>query len=101
MSDVSEASGEALRARAAELRQILQRASHEYYVQDAATLSDPEYDRLFRELREIEASNPELRTPDSPTLRVGAEPASRLEKTTHLAPMLSLDNAFDFSELQA
>ena len=80
---------------------MLERASHEYYVLDSATLSDPEYDRLFRELREIEAAHPELRAPDSPTLRVGAEPASRLEKTTHLAPMLSLDNAFDFSELQA
>jgi DNA ligase (NAD+) len=101
MSDLGDATDAKLRHRAAELRLRLERASHEYYVLDAATLSDPEYDRLFRELREIETSHPELRTPDSPTLRVGAEPASRLEKTTHLAPMLSLDNAFDFSELQA
>ena len=62
---------------------------------------DQEYDRLFRELREIEAAHPELRTPDSPTQRVGAEPASRLEKTEHLAPMLSLDNAFGDDELRA
>ena len=98
MTDGTEAG---LQSRAAELRAMLERASHEYYVLDSATLSDPEYDRLFRDLREIEAAHPELRTPDSPTLRVGAEPASRLEKATHLAPMLSLDNAFDFSELQA
>ena len=88
-------------ARAAELREAIERANHEYYVLDAPTLSDAEYDRLFRELREIEAAHPELRAPDSPTLRVGAEPASRLEKTEHLAPMLSLDNAFGPDELRA
>jgi len=88
-------------ARAAELREAIERANHEYYVLDAPTLSDAEYDRLFRELREIEAAHPELRTPDSPTLRVGAEPASKLEKTVHLAPMLSLDNAFGPDELRA
>lgn len=88
-------------ARAAELREAVERANHEYYVLDAPTLSDAEYDRLFRELREIEAAHPALRTPDSPTLRVGAEPASKLEKTEHLAPMLSLDNAFGPDELRA
>jgi DNA ligase (NAD+) len=88
-------------ARAAELREAVERANHEYYALDAPTLSDAEYDRLFRELREIEAAHPELRTADSPTLRVGAEPASRLEKTEHLAPMLSLDNAFGPEELRA
>ncbi|HEX8395506.1 MAG TPA: hypothetical protein VF665_24355, partial [Longimicrobium sp.] len=88
-------------ARAAELRETLERANHEYYVQDAPTLADAEYDRLFRELRGLEAEHPELRTPDSPTGRVGAEPASRLEKTAHMAPMLSLDNAFDEGELAA
>ncbi|HEX2211431.1 MAG TPA: NAD-dependent DNA ligase LigA [Longimicrobium sp.] len=91
----------ALAARAAELREAIERANHEYYVLDAPTRSDQEYDRLFRELREIEREHPELRTPDSPTLRVGAEPASRLEKTEHLAPMLSLDNAFGDDELRA
>ncbi|HEX7241577.1 MAG TPA: NAD-dependent DNA ligase LigA [Longimicrobiaceae bacterium] len=88
-------------ARAAELREQIERANHDYYVLDAPVLSDAEYDRLFRELKEIEAAHPELRTPDSPTLRVGAEPASRLEKTEHLAPMLSLDNAFGPEELRA
>ncbi|HEU4885987.1 MAG TPA: NAD-dependent DNA ligase LigA [Longimicrobium sp.] len=88
-------------ARAAELREAIERANREYYVLDAPTLSDREYDLLFRELREIEGAHPELRTADSPTLRVGAEPASRLEKTEHLAPMLSLDNAFGEDELRA
>ncbi|HEX2190586.1 MAG TPA: NAD-dependent DNA ligase LigA, partial [Longimicrobiaceae bacterium] len=88
-------------ARADELREQIERANHEYYVLDAPTLSDAEFDRLFRELRTIEEAHPELRTPDSPTLRVGAEPASRLEKTEHLAPMLSLDNAFSPEELRA
>lgn len=91
----------ALAARAAELREALDQANHEYYVLDAPTLADAEYDRLFRELREIEEAHPELRTPDSPTQRVGAEPASKLEKTEHLAPMLSLDNAFGPEELEA
>jgi DNA ligase (NAD+) len=88
-------------ARAAELREAIEQANHEYYVLDAPSLSDAEFDRLFRELRVLEAEHPALRTPDSPTLRVGAEPASRLEKTEHLAPMLSLDNAFDADELRA
>ncbi|CAN5729040.1 NAD-dependent DNA ligase LigA [soil metagenome] len=88
-------------ARAAELRSALERANHDYHVLDRPTLSDAEYDRLFRELREIEALHPQLRTPDSPTRRVGAEPASRLEKTPHLAPLLSLDNAFNAGELRA
>ncbi|HKP74708.1 MAG TPA: NAD-dependent DNA ligase LigA [Longimicrobiaceae bacterium] len=90
-----------LAARAAELRETLDQANHDYYVLDAPTLSDAEYDRLFRELRQIEDAHPELRTPDSPTQRVGAEPASKLEKTEHLAPMLSLDNAFGPEELEA
>lgn len=98
---MSPAADARLAERAAELRSILEQANHAYYVLDDPTLSDPEFDRLMRELREIEREHPELRTPDSPTLRIGAEPASRLEKTTHLAPMLSLDNAFNFAELEA
>ncbi len=94
-------SGPEIGARAAELRELLNRANHDYHVLDRPTLSDSEFDRLFRELRELEQEHPELRTLDSPTLRVGAEPASRLEKATHLAPMLSLDNAFSAEELEA
>jgi DNA ligase (NAD+) len=88
-------------ARAAWLRDALRRASHEYYVLDQPTLADAEYDRLFRELQGLEAEHPELRTADSPTLRVGAEPASALAKHTHLVSMLSLGNAFDDDELRA
>jgi len=87
--------------RAAELRQILEQASHEYYVLDRPHLSDSEYDALFRELRALETAHPELATPDSPTHRVGAEPASQFDKVRHLAPMYSLDNAFAPEELRA
>jgi DNA ligase (NAD+) len=85
--------------RAAELRALLQQASHDYYILDRPTLADAEYDRAFRELQEIEREHPELRTADSPTMRVGAEPASALAKHTHLVPMISLGNAFDEAEL--
>jgi DNA ligase (NAD+) len=88
-------------ARAAELREQIEQANYEYYVLDAPTRSDAEWDRLFHELKRLEEAHPELRTPDSPTQRVGAAPASRLEKTEHLAPMLSLDNAFSPEELRA
>ena len=86
-------------ARAAALREQLEHASYEYYVLDRPTLSDLEYDRLFRELQALEAAHPTLRTSDSPTQRVGAEPQSSLPKHTHLVPMLSLGNAFDEAEL--
>jgi DNA ligase (NAD+) len=88
-------------ARAEQLREILNRASHEYYVLDTPALSDAEYDRLFRELQQIETAYPELRSADSPTLRVGAEVQSALAKHTHSIPMLSLANAFDDGELRA
>jgi DNA ligase (NAD+) len=88
-------------ARAAELRRILNRAIHAYYVLDAPEMSDAEYDHLFRELQAVEAAHPDLRTSDSPTLRVGAEPATQLAKHRHVAPMLSLANAFSDEELQA
>ena len=86
-------------ARAAELRRILERAGHAYYVLDKPEMSDAEYDALFRELQAIEASHPELQTPDSPTLRIGGEPASGFRKYRHLVPMLSLANAFNEAEL--
>ena len=88
-------------AQAAALREQIERANHEYFVLDAPTLSDAEYDRLVRELQAIERDHPQLRTADSPTLRVGAEPQSQLAKHTHLAPMLSLGNAFGDDELTA
>jgi DNA ligase (NAD+) len=87
--------------RAAELRALLQQASHDYYVLDRPTLPDAEYDRAFRELQAIETAHPELRTADSPTMRVGAEPAFSLGKHSHVVPMISLGNAFDEAELDA
>ncbi len=86
-------------ARASALRAILNQASHDYYVLDRPTIADAAYDKALRELQEIEREHPELRTPDSPTMRVGAEPASSLAKHTHLVPMISLGNAFDDAEL--
>jgi len=87
--------------RAAELRDLLHQASHDYYVLDLPTLPDAEYDRAFRELQSIERDRPDLRTADSPTMRIGAEPASALAKHAHLVPMISLGNAFDNGELEA
>src|SRR2546429_8567178 len=63
-------------------------------------MSDAEYDRLSRELQSLEAEHPGLRTPDSPTLRVGGEPATGFHKHRHLVPMLSLANAFTEAELE-
>ena len=88
-------------ARAAELRGRLEDANHAYYVLDAPIIEDAEWDRLFHELKALEAVHPQLRTPDSPTQRVGAEPATQFTKVAHLAPMYSLDNAFSFDELRA
>jgi len=86
--------------RAAELRRLLERAAHEYYILDQPSLSDAAYDKLFRELQAIERDHPELRDADSPTQRVGTVVSeSHLAKHTHLVPMASLDNAFDEAEL--
>jgi DNA ligase (NAD+) len=63
-------------------------------------MSDAEYDGLFRELQGLEREHPELRTPDSPTQRVGAPPQSAFPKQSHAVPMLSLANAFDDDELR-
>ena len=84
-----------------ELRRRLHEANYEYYVLDSPTLSDAEWDRMLRELKEIEAAHPELITPDSPTVRIGAEPATQFRKVRHIAPMYSLDNAFSADELSA
>ena len=86
-------------ARAAELRRLLERANHAYYVLDKPEISDAEYDRAFRELQDLETQHPELRTPDSPTHRIGAEPADKFRKHRHQVPMLSLGNAFNETEL--
>ncbi|MDX2064379.1 MAG: NAD-dependent DNA ligase LigA [Fimbriimonadaceae bacterium] len=88
-------------ARAAALRSILERHAYRYYVLDDPEISDSEYDALFRELQSIEAAHPELRTPDSPTLRIGAPPRDGFSTANHRTPMLSLDNAFGEAELRA
>jgi len=90
-----------LEAEAAELRRQLERASYQYYVLDQPEISDREYDLLFRRLQELEDTHPELRTPDSPTQRVGAPPATQFQKHAHIVPMLSLANAFNDEELRA
>ena len=88
-------------ARATELRRLLNHAAHAYYVLDAPELEDPVYDRLYRELLELEAAHPELITPDSPTQRVGGTPAAAFSSVEHRIPLLSLDNAFSSEELEA
>lgn len=83
------------------LRQQLHQHSHQYYVLNEPQISDSAYDSLFRRLSELEEAYPELVTPDSPTQRVGAAPASRFERVAHRTPMRSLGNAFSDQELLA
>jgi DNA ligase (NAD+) len=87
--------------RATELRRQIEHHAYRYYVHDDPEISDEAYDRLFNELLKLEEEHPELRTPDSPTQRVGAEPVSQLEKVRHLEPMLSLGNVRSEEELRA
>jgi DNA ligase (NAD+) len=87
--------------RAAELRWQIEYHNHRYYVLDDPEISDTEYDALLNELRDLEAQHPELRTPDSPTQRVGAKPLDKFEHVSHLQPMLSLGNARNEEELRA
>ncbi|HEY5051876.1 MAG TPA: NAD-dependent DNA ligase LigA [Solirubrobacterales bacterium] len=87
--------------RASELRRQLDEHNHRYYVLDDPTVGDDEYDALLNELREIEAEHPELRTPDSPTQRVGAPPLDRFGQIEHAESMLSLANARNEEELRA
>lgn len=88
------------RRRIEELREQLQRHNYRYYVLDDPQISDAAYDRLLRELESLEQTHPDLITPDSPTQRVGAEPAPQFAQVAHAAPMLSLGNVFDDSELR-
>ena len=90
-----------LARRIQELRDIIELHNYSYYVQDAPTIADAEYDRLFRELEELEQRYPHLVTPDSPTLRVGAPPLKAFSQIAHRTPMLSLTNAFEEGEVEA
>ncbi|MDW2057468.1 NAD-dependent DNA ligase LigA, partial [Vibrio sp. 506] len=84
-----------------ELKESLHYHAVRYYVEDNPEIPDAEYDRLMRELLEIEAQHPDLVTVDSPSQRVGGKPLSEFSQVTHEVPMLSLDNAFDDSELDS
>jgi DNA ligase (NAD+) len=86
--------------RLSELRVLLQKASIAYYALDTPILEDSVYDRLYRELLELEQQYPHLVTPDSPTQRVGEKPASKFVSVRHRIPLYSLDNAFSWQELQ-
>jgi len=85
---------------AASLRQQLRYHNHCYYVLDDPQIADESYDRLFRELQQLEADYPELQSPDSPTRRVGGEPVPAFRSVVHTVPMLSLGNVFSREELQ-
>ena len=87
--------------RARALRERLERWNFEYYVLDAPSVPDAEYDRAFRELQQLERDHPELASPDSPTQRVGAAPQAAFGSVRHAVPMLSLNNAFDDEEVIA
>ncbi|MFW5837503.1 MAG: DNA ligase LigA-related protein, partial [Desulfovibrionaceae bacterium] len=78
--------------RARELRELIAFHDHRYYVLDDPQITDAEYDELFRELADLEQDHPELRTPDSPTQRVGGKPAEGFAQLAHALPMYSLDN---------
>ncbi|MFD7035589.1 NAD-dependent DNA ligase LigA [Mammaliicoccus sciuri] len=91
---------EDLKSRVKELHQLLHRYNHEYHVLDNPTVPDSEYDQLLHELISIEEKQPELKTDDSPTVRVGGPPLSQFEKINHDTPMLSLGNAFNEEDLR-
>jgi DNA ligase (NAD+) len=84
-----------------ELRELIRYHNHRYYVLDSPEISDAEYDKLMRELKQLEDEHPELITPDSPTQRVGAEPVAAFGVVGHPQPLLSLANAFSDEELDA
>nr|WP_198940996.1 NAD-dependent DNA ligase LigA [Scytonema sp. HK-05] len=87
--------------RVQELRQLLQKASYAYYALDSPIMEDAVYDRLYRELQQLENQHPELLTPDSPTQRVGERPATQFISVRHNIPLYSLENAFNIEELKA
>ena len=90
---------EEIRARAEELRRLVNYHAERYYIHDAPEISDFEYDRLYHELLHLEEAYPELSTPDSPTKRVGGAPLSQFESVTHRVRMDSLTDVFSYEEL--
>lgn len=91
---------EAIEQQLEQLRDRIRQYNYEYYVEDAPSVPDAEYDRLFGELQQLETGHPQLITADSPTQRVGAAPLAAFSQVQHLLPMLSLDNAFDEDDLR-
>ncbi len=89
-----------LQAKLETLRDKIRHHEYRYYVLDSPEISDAEFDRLMNELKQLEAKNPELITPDSPTQRVGGKPREGFVKATHSSPMLSLDNTYSEDELR-
>lgn len=83
------------------LRRELTQAGYEYYVLDKPTMSDYDYDHMLRRLEELEAAHPETVTPDSPTQRVGGQPLEAFTQVRHQVPLESLQDVFDFTELEA
>jgi DNA ligase (NAD+) len=94
-------SAKGLAARAEKLRRAIERHNRLYYNEAAPEITDAEYDRLFQELVAIETEHEELRTPDSPTQRVGSKPSEGFDPVVHRVPMLSLANAFDEEDVSA
>jgi DNA ligase (NAD+) len=90
-----------LAQRAAELRRVIDYHNYRYYVEDKPEISDKEFDRLLKELEDLEAAHPELITPDSPTRRVGGQPLEGFKTVIHQIPMLSIGKAFSADELRA
>lgn len=90
-----------IKQRIAELRTQIERYDYEYYVLDAPSVPDSEYDKIYRELQTLENENPALITPDSPTQRVSGTATNAFNSITHRQAMLSLNNAFELNELQA
>lgn len=89
------------RERIEDLRRQIDHHNYRYYVLDSPEISDSAYDRLMRELSDLESKRPDLVTPDSPTQRVGAQPVSSFSPMAHRVPLLSIDNAMDTLEIQA
>ena len=90
-----------LRRRAETLRREIEYHNYRYYVLDSPVISDAAFDKLFRELQDLEAAHPELATPDSPTQRVGGRPRAEFGVVRHAIPMVSIDNAFEQADVEA
>jgi DNA ligase (NAD+) len=93
--------GDAVAQQIQQLREQLQKASYAYYVLDQPFMEDEVYDRLYRQLQDLETQHPDWVTPDSPTQRVGERPASQFNSVRHNIPLYSLENAFGIEEYRA